>query len=196
MNNLFKFDLENQGIDLKCLGSTGIAWSSNIILEILDFAFKEKINILGGDVLKIIDNKLDYTYDNWAISVNNQIETKPELIERSYYESRNYIKKYLINKNELFYFFVLTDSDKCILNNTELLKKIPINVIGRINNKHILNTYIMIKENTEKERGYLICIKDNINEIEDSIDDWVETIEDLKEYIIKKSWDIVWFSDE
>ena len=81
MNRLFELDVENQGIDLKCIGSCGIAWSRDIILEILEFSFREKLNILGGDVLKIIDNKLYYTYDNWAIQSKNQVETKSALIE-------------------------------------------------------------------------------------------------------------------
>ncbi|MEC8678051.1 MAG: hypothetical protein VXX85_04280 [Candidatus Margulisiibacteriota bacterium] len=60
MNRLFELDVKNQGIDLKCIGSCGIAWSSDIILEILEFSFREKLNILGVNVLKVIDNKLDY----------------------------------------------------------------------------------------------------------------------------------------
>ena len=103
MNRLFELDVENQGIDLKCIGSCGIAWSSDIILEILEFSFREKLNILGGGVLKVIDNNLDYTSDNWAIHSKNKIETKSELIERSFIESKSYITNYLKNKNELFY---------------------------------------------------------------------------------------------
>ena len=56
-------------------------------------------------------------------------------------------------------------------------------------------TQIKIIENIEEEGGYLICINNSINGLEDCVHDWVKNIEDLKEYIIRKSWNIVWFYD-
>lgn len=83
------------------LGIFEVAWTYDDVMEVLTQLEKEKIIILGGDVL---NKNLEYTYDNWYYQEKDYIGS----IEYT----RNYINSYYQkNGNDFYYVLVIQDTD-------------------------------------------------------------------------------------
>lgn len=80
------------GCFLKKQGINNYAFSLRNLSEVLKIIDKEKVIILGGDILRLKEHKYEYTYDNWSVS-NNIDESYDDFRIRSVQESFNYLEK-------------------------------------------------------------------------------------------------------
>ncbi len=96
-------DIIEAGISLEELGIYEMAWKIDEIKKIIELLRKEKVPVLGGDVYKIVDDKIESTYDSWFLNNNGQFD----FIEKSLDKSISYIEEYeLINYGKNIYVLV------------------------------------------------------------------------------------------
>jgi len=74
------------GVVLDNLGVKEVAWDFFDVMKVIDILKQKRYTILGGDVYKMKDDKIEITYDNWYIdrniaTVENSIEKAEEYIE-------------------------------------------------------------------------------------------------------------------
>jgi immunity protein 40 of polymorphic toxin system len=73
--------------------SNGVAFTRADILEALESLKGTQAGVMGGDVLKIVDGKLRYTYDSWRADKKSE-ENIPGYLARSIEEDDRYIRNY------------------------------------------------------------------------------------------------------
>ncbi len=78
------------------------AWAISDIFKILDYCKENTYIVLGGDIL---NENLDYTYDNWYYDTNANIDLKDNS-NKSILKANEYISNY-IKKNGVNYYVVI-----------------------------------------------------------------------------------------
>ncbi len=97
-----------KGIYLENIGINEYALTKKQALFILELCKKEKVGILGGDILELVNNEIKYTYSNWYCNRN---ENESEL--NFCFRSIDYAEQYIVNtmQNKNFYTtLVLTEN--------------------------------------------------------------------------------------
>lgn len=84
---------KTRGRSLEEIHSNGVAFARVDILEALTFLKETHAGVLGGDVLRIVDGKLRYTYDSCHI-VKRPGEDIWKYLARSIAETEVYIQNY------------------------------------------------------------------------------------------------------
>lgn len=90
--------LTNQGIGEVC-------WNYKDAKEVINYLYNNNCIILGGDVLKKVNDKFLYTYDNWFIS-DTELSDE-ECLKISFNHSIEYIEDYVEFNGEDFYFVIV-----------------------------------------------------------------------------------------
>jgi hypothetical protein len=80
-----------RGRSLREIGVSEVAFTRPDALDALQALKGSQAAVLGGDVLKLVDGKPRYTYDNWHVDRAPQ-ETIADFLQRSVIETANYIK--------------------------------------------------------------------------------------------------------
>ena len=88
--------LKGKEISLSSIGLSEVAWKYEDALSLIEYCEKNKIFILGGDVLAKEDNKYRHNYDNWYFDKD----------QGNYKDSINKTKKYITNYPKGDYAFV------------------------------------------------------------------------------------------
>ena len=104
VNYLSKF-LQNKAKKLTSVGlENSFAWTKKDALHVINELAAQDIAILGGDILKMLDNGLfEYTYDNWYIKEQSGL-TWREYVKYSQEYSHSYILSYLQDSDDEWYF--------------------------------------------------------------------------------------------
>src|SRR5438552_6080379 len=91
--NSYRVLEQTKGRSLSEIGSKGFALRRTDALQAIDLLRGSSSGILGGDVLKVTNGRLGYTYDNWSVKrIPN--EDVRDFLARSITESAAYIRKY------------------------------------------------------------------------------------------------------
>jgi hypothetical protein len=94
------------GHSLNEIGVNNWALNKNEALSALNKFAEIQVPILGGDVCELMDDIIQYNYDNWHCE-QIQGEANPEYILRSIKEARRYIEAYNANDfDKIFFAFV------------------------------------------------------------------------------------------
>ncbi|MDE6761315.1 MAG: hypothetical protein K2J90_11645 [Lachnospiraceae bacterium] len=100
---ILPYDVVEAGLNLEYIGRFEYAWKKDEIIIILKILGEKGIPVLGGDIYKIIDGRVESTYDSWFI--NN--DGASDFVERSLDKAISYIEKYEhINGDEYVYALV------------------------------------------------------------------------------------------
>lgn len=83
-------DIVKCAISLEIIGINEYAWKKNEIIKILEILRKERIAVLGGDVYRIVDNKIEFTYDSWYLNNDGDLD----FVERSLDKAFSYVQEY------------------------------------------------------------------------------------------------------
>ena len=83
-------DVINLGISLEKLGVNGLAWKKDEVKKIVEILRRKKIPVLGGDVYKIVNNKIQSTYDSWFLNNNGKLD----FVDKSFKKTISYIEEY------------------------------------------------------------------------------------------------------
>ena len=74
-------------------GFNGIAWTRETLEKFLEDPTVSKVVILGGDILqKDHNDRLNYTYESWAVSARSPTESYDSYCVRSREKAREYLK--------------------------------------------------------------------------------------------------------
>ncbi len=84
---------KEKGCALTEIGVAGVAFTREDILEALACLKGSQVAVLGGDVLKIGNGNLRYTYDSWYANRGSE-EDLTSYFERTIAEAERYIQRY------------------------------------------------------------------------------------------------------
>ena len=76
------------GMLLEEMGISEIAWDYPVVTRVIEIAQKEKCFILGGDVYKVENEKVESTYDSWYAN-KSEVTT-----EESLCKAKKFIENY------------------------------------------------------------------------------------------------------
>lgn len=110
MNKIVQINkLLKEGYCLQTIGVKNWAFSKDDALNILNRFEELHVSILGGDVYELINNNIQFNYDNWySNSLPN--ETDIEFSERSLKKAREYIINYRVDEqNKIFFSFIISE---------------------------------------------------------------------------------------
>ncbi|MDY4042444.1 MAG: Imm40 family immunity protein [Marinifilaceae bacterium] len=94
---------------LKELGIYHCAFTREKALQVISKLKKANIGILGGDVLKLMDDgSIEFTNNNWSCN-HKTGESHEHFVERSYYIAQEFIENYLPDKPDIFLFDIVHD---------------------------------------------------------------------------------------
>lgn len=88
--------LKGKEISLSSIGLSEVAWKYEDALTLIELCEKNKIFILGGDVLAKDEDEYRYNYDNWYLDIN----------QGNYKDSIIKTKEYITNYPKGDYAFV------------------------------------------------------------------------------------------
>jgi hypothetical protein len=98
-----------RGRSLHELGSAGVGFTRSDALDALKCLKGSQAGVLGGDVLKVLKGKLQYTYDNWHVD-RMPSEDISDFLKRGITETDNYIRNYPDPENgTIFYSLVVSE---------------------------------------------------------------------------------------
>ena len=92
-------------ISLEQYGLNDLAWDQESAKTLIYSILEDKIGILGGDVYKITERRLEPLYDNWSCEPNEN-ESQEEYYLRSKNMSLKYIKDYPVHPEEKIIFSI------------------------------------------------------------------------------------------
>ena len=84
---------KTRGLSLHELGVAEVAFTRSDALDVLNCLNGSQAGVLGGDVLKVVNGKPQYTYDNWHVD-RVPSEDISEFLRRSISETDKYIRNY------------------------------------------------------------------------------------------------------
>ena len=61
-------DYQSKLMPISIEGVTGFVWKRDLLLDFLKSEESNYYAILGGDVIRVLGNKMEYTYDNWSVA--------------------------------------------------------------------------------------------------------------------------------
>ena len=86
---------KNQIRQININGVSGFAWRRDVLLDFLKSDESDYFAILGGDVLRIVGDKMEYTYDNWCLDGKRKpSESFPSYVARCKERTIQYISAY------------------------------------------------------------------------------------------------------
>lgn len=101
--------LKSKGWPLHEIGTSDFAFRREHALQALQLLKDRPIAILGGDVLRVIQNRPEYVYDNWHCDIGES-ESVNEYFKRTWKTAMDYVKKYPEAEGETnLYLIVLAD---------------------------------------------------------------------------------------
>jgi hypothetical protein len=100
-------ELLNVGQSLEPIGIFEMAWKSQDALKVIDILTSKGYAILGGDVYKYDENRIESTYDSWYINK----AVGESFIEESRIKSREYIKEYSKNNGDRYLYSIIFESE-------------------------------------------------------------------------------------
>jgi len=102
-------NLQSNLVDLRQIGVENVAFKFADVEQILNSLEKQKIVILGGDVIEL-DSKgsPSFTYENWHIEKHLD-EPMEDFLKRGYREIKKYIMNITSKSNEPLYFAIVID---------------------------------------------------------------------------------------
>lgn len=84
-------------------GVKGFVWDRTLLLEFLQDRECQYYAVLGGDVIRITDGVMSYTYDNWSVRVERSpTESFEGFVQRCKNVALKYINAYPEDKNIFF----------------------------------------------------------------------------------------------
>lgn len=95
-----------KSVDLKKFGINGLAWSQTDAKSLISSIIDDDLGVLGGDVYKIDQNKLEPLYDNWSCEIEEN-ESRKNYFYRSKIEALNYTENYSISPGEKIFFSIV-----------------------------------------------------------------------------------------
>ena len=101
-----------KSLSLEKYGLNDLAWNKVDAKKFIQAIMKDRIGILGGDVYKLKQDRLEPLYDNWSCEPQNT-ESEEEYYTRSKSESLNYIENYFVENGESVVFSI-TFTEKLI----------------------------------------------------------------------------------
>jgi len=107
VNSYLKF-ISERGMPLDKFGIKGIALKKLDALQLIQKLEHTGTAILGGDVLKLVNDRIEHTYDSWHCDrlLN---ETDDEYAQRALAIASEYIRAYQEpNKNDIWYLVVIS----------------------------------------------------------------------------------------
>ena len=96
-----KSDRTLKSVSLEPLGINGFAYLQNEALKIANGYFNSNKPILGGDVYKLVNERIESTSDSWYCD-RKETETLYDYVVRSYYVTCDYIRDYRDKTNTFF----------------------------------------------------------------------------------------------
>lgn len=75
-------------------GSDEFAFSRSDAIELIDLLMKNSVAIVGGDVMKYLDGRLEYVYANWFCS-RKELESHAEYVNRSGLLALKYVSDFV-----------------------------------------------------------------------------------------------------
>lgn len=100
--------IEQRQISLKEFELNDRAYSKDDAIDLIKSIMNDEIGIWGGDVLQLVDNRLNPLSDNWY-SEPKINESKEEFFFRSKSESLKYIESYSSNVEGIIFTLVFTE---------------------------------------------------------------------------------------
>ena len=97
-----------KGRSLREIGSAGVAFTRADILEVFKSLKGTQVGVLGGDVLRIVGQKLRYTNDNWHVK-KKPGENIADYLARSVAESERYVLGYRETDATILYAPVISE---------------------------------------------------------------------------------------
>lgn len=86
-------ELLGVGVSLASIGTEGTAWYREHIFQVLDALRDTDWAVLGGDVLRVAGQQIEYTFANWHSDLRSG-ERRKEFVTRSIEEATFYIANY------------------------------------------------------------------------------------------------------
>jgi len=94
---------KNQLRPINIPGVVGFAWDRSLLLDFLNSEESHHYAVLGGDVLRLVGNMMEYTYDNWSVSgKRHPTENFADYVARCKKLAIDYITSYPIKDGVLF----------------------------------------------------------------------------------------------
>jgi Immunity protein 40 len=84
---------KKKGRALTEIGTAGVAFTREGILEALDCLKGSQVAVLGGDVLEVVSGKPRYTSDSWYVNREAE-EDLTAYLERSITEAEQYVRRF------------------------------------------------------------------------------------------------------
>ena len=97
-----------RGIDLRDLVIDAYAYDYSVIPDLLDNLKTNNQIILGGDVFCYKNAQLTHTYDNWHYEKQDPTSD----CSKSILQTEKYIKHYVKNHGEHYYFSIVLDNEE------------------------------------------------------------------------------------
>lgn len=92
------------------VGSDEVAFPTGVALEALGLLKETSIAVLGGDVLRFVDDNLEYAYANSYCKILEEEESK-SYAQRSRHEAVAYVEKFVgVGGFEPLFVFVLSQT--------------------------------------------------------------------------------------
>ena len=95
-------------INLRDLGIDAYAYDYSVIPDLLDNLQANNQIILGGDVFCYKNAQLTHTYDNWHYEKQDPTSD----CSKSILQTEKYIKHYVKNHGEHYYFSIVLDNEE------------------------------------------------------------------------------------
>lgn len=96
-----KSDRTLKSVSLELLGVNGFAYPRKEALKIVNEYFNSNKPILGGDVYKLVNGRIESTSDSWYCN-RKESETLYDYVGRSYHITCDYIRNYPDKTNTFF----------------------------------------------------------------------------------------------
>lgn len=99
--------LIDNAIKIGLNGGIEYAWTAEQVPELIEVLRTYNVPILGGDVYKYVDNKLEHTFDTWYLPLNDISNN----IEKTFLYTSEYIKNYENNDGQFVYVIIIHNID-------------------------------------------------------------------------------------
>ena len=99
--------IHTRGINLNHIGINAYVYDYSVIPDLLDNLKANNQIILGGDVFCYKNGQLKHTYDHWHYEKQDLTSD----CSKSILQTEKYIKHYVKNHGEHYYFSIVLDND-------------------------------------------------------------------------------------
>jgi hypothetical protein len=103
MERLLPSKYKNQLRKIDIPGVVGLSWDRSLLLDFLNSEECLHFAVMGGDVLRLVDQKMEYTYDNWSVSGRRHpAENFADYVTRCKKQAIDYITSYPLKEGVFF----------------------------------------------------------------------------------------------